>query len=302
MISPASVTLPREGGFVAAVRREIVLSWLFIRRDLSTTIIPSLIFIFTALKTSGPASMGDVARALGYGGLYFWLYIYSFCLGDQIVGVEEDRINKPDRPIPAGLVSIRGAYIRWFVAMAAFLAAGAALGVFKWALLWVVVSVLHNFGGWDRHWLTKNCVAMPLGNLAELAAAWEMARPLSPIGLRWLIVSPIFTFLTMSIQDFRDVAGDAAIGRRTLPMVLGDRTARIAVAIAHVVVLPVIHLALAQGPARWSLYACEMVIAALDFIIIARLLMVRTPRDDHRTYMLYTYWYCFILLSGLIVL
>lgn len=281
---------------------EIYLSYKFVWRDLTTTVVPSLIFIFTALKTNPPVTREDITRALLWGALYFWLYIYSFCLGDQLAGVEEDRINKPDRPLPSGLVSYRGAFVRWIIAMALFLAVGFWLGVLKWALLWVFVSVMHNFGGWDKHWFTKNYVAMPLGNLAELAAAWELVRPLTPTGMRWLLLSPVFTFLTMSVQDFRDVKGDRMIGRRTLPMVLGEERSRRAIAFSLLVALAVIHFALLPAERSVSLVLCELVIATLDIIIVARLLRLRSPEADHKTYMLYTYWYCFILTSGLIAL
>lgn len=281
---------------------ELYLSFRFIWRDLTTTIVPSLIFIFTALKTNPPVTAGDVARALFGGALYFWLYIYSFCLGDQLAGVEEDRINKPDRPLPSGLVSYRGAFVRWIVVMALFLAVGFWFGVLKWAILWVFVSVMHNFGGWDKHWFTKNCVAMPLGNLAELAAAWEIVRPLTPLGMRWLLLSPVFTLMTMSVQDFRDVDGDRVIGRRTLPMVLGEETSRRAIAALLLLALFVIHFALAPAERSVGVILCELVIAALDLTIVARLLWYRSRQADHKTYMLYTYWYCFILTSGLIVL
>lgn len=34
------------------------------------------------------------------------------------------------------------------------------------------------------------------------------------------------TFLAISVQDFRDIAGDRAAGRRTMPIVWGQRRAR----------------------------------------------------------------------------
>ncbi|MFF0630627.1 hypothetical protein [Streptomyces sp. NPDC004296] len=36
--------------------------------------------------------------------LHFWLYLYNFCLTNQLTGRLEDRVNKPFRPIQLGRV------------------------------------------------------------------------------------------------------------------------------------------------------------------------------------------------------
>jgi 4-hydroxybenzoate polyprenyltransferase len=78
--------------------RELRLSIQFIRRDIATTLIPSFIFTVVAVKYAWPLSGLELLCVLGRWGLYFWLYIYTFCLANQIAGVDEDRINKPTRP------------------------------------------------------------------------------------------------------------------------------------------------------------------------------------------------------------
>src|SRR5262249_9751622 len=152
-------------------------------------------------------SAGGALLALGRCALYFWLYVYTFCLGNQLAGVAGDRIDKPDRPLPSGAVSPEGARRRWAGLTVAFLVVGGWFGVLPWTVLWVLAATMHNFGGWSRHWFTKNCVVMPLGTAAELASAWSFVGPLSSLAWRWVIVIPIIIGVTVSTQDFRDIEG-----------------------------------------------------------------------------------------------
>ncbi|MFO0576219.1 MAG: UbiA family prenyltransferase [Polyangia bacterium] len=284
-----------------ALAFELRLSWSFIWRDLSTTMLPALLFMAAALKTRADLSAPALTLALLKWALYFWLYIYTFCLADQIAGVEEDRINKPDRPIASGLVTRPGAVRRWCLYSLIFLVAGALFGVAHWALLWLLASVLHNFCGWDKNWFTKNNVVMPLGFLAEVGAAWQLVAPLSPIAWRWLVVGALVVSMTAAIQDFRDVRGDRLTGRRTLPIVLGDHRARLVMCLSFASMCLLMHVALWGGSGLKGIL-CDLWFCGLALYICGRLLIYRTARADDTTYMVYTYWYCSILASAVVII
>lgn|GEM_PF-3715434 len=66
------------------------------------------------------ATLWTWISCIGLSLVHFSFYIYNFCLANQIVGVEEDGINKPDREVPSGRLSIQGAWLRWTCAMFAF--------------------------------------------------------------------------------------------------------------------------------------------------------------------------------------
>ena len=51
-----------------------------------------------------------------------------FNLSNQYTGAEEDKINKPDRPIPSGLVTVEGARFRWYIVTVLYLIVGLAIG------------------------------------------------------------------------------------------------------------------------------------------------------------------------------
>src|SRR5689334_15649237 len=95
-------------GVLLLVLNEPRLVWNFIRYDISTTIAPNLLFMFAAWRSSG-GSVEQLASGLGRGALFFLLYVLTFCLSNQFMGVEEDRINKPDRPLVRGDTTVLGA-------------------------------------------------------------------------------------------------------------------------------------------------------------------------------------------------
>ncbi|KAJ7877458.1 hypothetical protein B0H13DRAFT_2347142 [Mycena leptocephala] len=136
--------------------------------------------------------------------IYFLLYIYSFDIANQINGVAEDRINKPDRPLSSGRVTLQGAYIRWYATTVVHLVLGAAWGVLPWTALWVLITIY-----------TSSTAATSTGGVGARRAD-HGAR------VGWvLLLSGVFGIVA-SVQDMRDVEGDRVAGRRTLPIVLGS--------------------------------------------------------------------------------
>ena len=56
-----------------------------------------------------------------------------------------------------------------------------------------------------------------------LCAAWEMAVPLTPAVWHGVLTIAGFVAITSPIQDFRDIAGDRVMGRKTLPIAWRER-------------------------------------------------------------------------------
>lgn len=153
--------------------------------------------------------------------LYGFLYLYTFVVSNQITGVSEDKINKPDRPIASGAESLRAAKIRYWVLTAMYLALGHALGVSEWALLWIVTTIAHNPLGFSNFGPTKD-LCMGLGCIAQLKAAWAIGGSPPDMGWEWIKVITLYMLWPIPLQDLRDVPGDLAAGRRTTPILLGD--------------------------------------------------------------------------------
>lgn len=155
-------------------------------------------------------------------------FSYSFDIANQAFSVEEDAINKPDRPIVSGRLAIEGAYARWFLSWIMFpiltylmVDSSAAIILVLWEL-WITV-----FYVWPKvdHWVARNIftalgAVLQLGLLdallSEALPAYQVNNSLARLLFFWLI-------MTIHVQEFHDMEGDRATGRRTLPLLLGPR-------------------------------------------------------------------------------
>ncbi|KAH8897569.1 hypothetical protein GQ53DRAFT_759820 [Thozetella sp. PMI_491] len=212
------------------------------------------------------------------------IYIYFFCTWTQYTSVEEDRINKPDRPIPSGVTSRDSTKRRGIVL----------------ALLWTsfaiyrpdltVEVVIHIVGTavlagagvpacFGRHWIVKDCICMPVMCWGLLSAPRKlMGAPL--LNTRdHLIGITAWVPLSINAQDFRDIDGDKKTNTWTLPIALGDNHARW---IYSVILLPMSYGALwyfgLNQLAPWVLTGSH---AAISY----RFLTMRSQKADHDTYM-----------------
>jgi hypothetical protein len=95
-----------HGALLASLLREVTMTWRIIVRDLPASIIPGTLFALSAWRYSH-LPVSDLPVVLAKALPYFAFYIFAFCLLNQLTGVHEDQVNKPDRPFAAGLVSAR---------------------------------------------------------------------------------------------------------------------------------------------------------------------------------------------------
>ena len=110
-------------------------------------------------------------------------------------------------------------------------------------------------------------------------------------------------FFLVSLQDLRDVAGDKVNHRKTLPIIYGMKPVRIALAIGFAIQAIVVHVMLVMPAGQHLAYLmCSIILGASCFFIAYRILRYHTPKADHRTYMLYNYWYCLVLGCAFVLL
>ncbi|WP_167490727.1 UbiA family prenyltransferase [Nocardia terpenica] len=284
------------GTIASVLVRELTVCWSFTWGDLTATVVPATIFAVAAWGHAGlPATAlpAMVLRCIGY----FWLYVYTFTLSNQLAGIEEDRVDKPHRPLVVGLITPAGAWWRLAIVSAAFLIAGTVLKVLPWTVLWVAAWMIHDHFGGARVWWGKNA-AMVAGTVAQLAAAWQIVTPLTGTAWTWILAVAVPLGLLVSLQDLRDMAGDAAAGRRTAVMVFGDRNSRRMFCLAFAAYPIALYLLLYRhAPLPASVIGVVGVVVALA--ISYRVVRLRTRRSDNTTYMLYTCWYCVTLASAI---
>jgi len=167
---------------------------------------------------------------------------------NQYYDFENDRINKPKRPLITGAIAMSAA---WWYAIALY-----ALAVVPtWLVVtWPAVTLAEKLGGpWARHqcfgifvlgmiftlvysaprfgrtkanaFLANLTIAIPRGCLLKVAG-WSMVASVFHVE-PWVIGSIFFLFLVgaASTKDFSDMPGDEAAGCRTLPIRFGVTSA-----------------------------------------------------------------------------
>lgn len=288
-----------ESARSAAWRRlchEPWVSWRFIRNDVWSGFCPGVLMTLgVAVHFRLPA--GRLAVVVAGCLVYFWLYLYTFCLTNQLAGLREDQLNKPFRPLVAGEAGRRATVWRAVFALAAFPLAGWALGVWQWALVWEAVTLLHNLGG-ARRWVVKNAV-ISLGIPLMLGPAWQMVAPLTAEAWRWMVTLAVSVFFLIPVQDLRDLHGDAVTGRRTFPLAFGENATRTFLCVGFGLLPLVDHFLIiragAGDPKGWT---AEAATATLCWAIAWRVRRGRTPAYDHRTYRWFEYWYAAVVIAA----
>ncbi len=202
---------------------------------------------------------------------------------NQIADLETDRINRPDRPLPAGHLTVGQAWR--IVALLTVLAFAAAFAVNLPFVLCIAVTLpvtaaysLPPLRTKRVPFLANVTIATPRGLLLVIAG-WAVSggamRPEAWLlgGLSWLYI-----FGAATTKDFADVAGDRATGCRTLPILLGTRPAAWFVAPFLVVPFLGYPLGAALGwlpgsGAAWTILGTSIAVLGL----LAAALLVRDP-------------------------
>ncbi|KAB8233035.1 UbiA family prenyltransferase [Aspergillus alliaceus] len=163
----------------------------------------------------------------------FVCHLYVFEIVNQALSVEEDIANKPHRPIPAGLLSIPGAYRRWLLswaicpAVASHIAGPEAARLFGAYQAWVYFCYV-----WPKinHWILRNAFAsIGTYNMFRLVDTIIHSEiPSFPVmSTKDLLVLSLWVMATVHMQEFHDAEGDRRMKRKTLPVVVGPQRERV---------------------------------------------------------------------------
>ncbi|KAI4254496.1 MAG: hypothetical protein LQ352_003071 [Teloschistes flavicans] len=270
--------------------------------DILQFIFPTILFGFTASLSScllapNPSQPAHVSwstilyntpRAL----LWIWsnTIICDLCNQRHPESIREDSVNKPYRPIPSGRLSAEQAR-RWTLYALPFTyALSSALGAARETpVMYIVLWMLDELGGREEHWAIRNvlnasgfvgcCVGIvPIfrGQVAE--------AKFNTIGWAWCGVICGAIASTLQVADLRDQEGDKAIGRKTMPLVLGDGVARWSIVGATVFWS---FVCCQFWGVRWQVWILEISINAL---LIKKLLRERNARADAVTYRIWGAW------------
>lgn len=198
---------------------EFKLMCLFFRFDNGIFIIHGFGFACSAMVAKTPDSISDIASCFITELTYMTLFLYAHCLANQYRGIDEDRVNKPFRPIPCGYVTAQGTLRRFFIVTGAYLMfCTYYIQLLPGAILWIVLIYLHYFKLFDDY--VAKMLYIVVGNIALTVNSWLLVTNIDKNCVIAFIYVEFLAFVAGLMQDIRDLPGDSAVHRKTLPMVI----------------------------------------------------------------------------------
>ena len=164
---------------------------------------------------------------------------FAFAIGfaniqNDILDLESDKMNRPERPLVTGKVSVKAARITWITLFVLMLLFG--LESFPLVLFFPVLGLLlMAYNKWLKHIpLLKNMTVAFLCTTPLLLALFHFlahTRNPNPENYIWAIIPAIpFAFLLTTAReiykDLEDETGDLKAGIMTFPLIAGSATAR----------------------------------------------------------------------------
>jgi len=265
--------------------------------DLKTLLLPHIIFGVlgsispTLAPTAGTFSFTTIIIRAIRVALWIVFNLLPFTIANQRLphAIREDAVNKPWRPLPSGRLSPTQAHELMVTTYVVAGAASAILGGMRSYLAVAVLAYCYNsLGGADISGAVRNIlnvsfylcamvgtieVAAGEGNIAFSGSAWA-----------WFAVLGAVVLTTVHVQDLPDQEGDAARGRKTIPLEIGDEMARWSVAVLDLVWSFV-------APMFWHKGASGFILpVGLAGLVAVRLLRKRSVREDKVTLMIWNLW------------
>lgn len=201
---------------------------------------------------------------------------------NDALDVRADRLNRPERPVASGRVSVSAARVLGGVLLTAGVALALGVSLLHGVLAAASAGALVLYNSWLKRWpvVGNLLVALVLGLAvvfgALVVAPWpEAARGVAGVGALFAIVA---TWAREAAKDLEDVDGDAAAGAHTLPIVAGAQAARgltLVLTAGTLALIPLASLVPRLGT-PFLLYA----LPAAAVLLLAGWLLLRAPADS----------------------
>ncbi|KAI0384997.1 hypothetical protein F5Y04DRAFT_268981 [Hypomontagnella monticulosa] len=157
--------------------------------------------------------------------LWSWSNLFLFNLHNQRhpSSISEDVLNKPWRPIPAGRITSAQATRLMYLMYPITLLISLEVGGLGPCILEAFCCLWYNEWGGAANPFLKNL-------LNGLGFAWFLSGPFEVATGHSILAGNDKAVIWVAILTyFRDMDGDRAAGRNTVPLVIGDKVARIVV-------------------------------------------------------------------------
>jgi 4-hydroxybenzoate polyprenyltransferase len=280
---------------LSSLQFELLMAWRINVGDFPNTVVPYTCLCIGAFAISH-GSLAELPQVLAKVVAFAFLFIYAFAAVNQLISIDEDRANKPGRPLACGIISRAWMVRRAVATNILFAAVGFMLSIPGPTLIWLALIHIHKFCGLYRHWLFKNVAFITIGAGVQCVATWGLVSPNHALPWRWICVTSVLAGIGGNTQDIRDVLGDRLVGRRTMSIAWGEDVARRVLAII-LILIPFIQ----YGAVRWPIENLESMIAlAIPAILVwasaIRFLLLTTPSSDNVSFQVFCLWWCSALL------
>jgi len=144
---------------------------------------------------------------------------------NDIFDTQTDRINRPNRPLPSGKVSLRNARLLGVILTIGFVLFSSFLGI-KYMLLAILVTILnHQYTPImkPRVFIGNIYVSIMLASPFVLYAILSVEKPV--IGYYLCVGTFLLMIAREILKDVEDIDGDKVVGMKTLPIVFGKENA-----------------------------------------------------------------------------
>jgi 4-hydroxybenzoate polyprenyltransferase len=271
-------------------------AYLFSVNDLEAAVLTGFVFgVFNAvtapvLSMGSPVTISRIVICAPAMLLWSWCTLLLHNVQNQRhpSSIAEDSVNKPWRPLPSGRISASQARYLMYSLYPINLTISSLAGGLVPFLVIAFFSFWHNEMGGAHDGILKN-LHSAVGLASFMAGPLEIATGRSVFSgdgtaVIWLSVLAGTILTTIHTQDFRDMAGDRAIGRRTIPLAVGDTNARVLVML---------------GVAFWTLGACllwgtgwaeGLWPVGLGLLLVFNMFINRSCEGEKLTYRLWTLW------------
>ena len=201
--------------------------------------------IFGSLLALDQIPRGDLASITILHGLSVWAFMCSWNALNDILDIEIDKLNQPNRPLPSGDISLNNAKILTAILMcfslfclvyAGYISSSIEDGLENWApsiLIWLLaIFLLTNYESSSNYSLKLKDRGLP-GNFAIslsvgmviLFGAAGVFEPTEPRVLSLFFIGLSYNLAREIVKDIEDMEGDE--GRNTLAMRIGVEKARV---------------------------------------------------------------------------
>ncbi|KAG8158130.1 hypothetical protein KVR01_011891 [Diaporthe batatas] len=281
--------------------------YLFTKTDIKSIVVPHSIFAISVVFSnadvlnSGTAGseLGSILMRIPLMIWWLWIHLLAQDISNQRLpgGIAEDAINKPWRPIPSGRISADEAQQALRVVVPMALLTGAVLQSFGPSATAMTLVWLYNdldgagAGPLQRNVLNASGLACGCwGALATLLGSSEAVES-NTVVIRWIALTAAMVVTTIQAQDFPDIAGDKARGRKSIPIVFNESLARVATAFL-VLFWSVVCLAF------WDVKSMKVWVAMLGIasLMSFKIVLGGTISSDKLAWKLWCYWLSFTYL------